>query len=103
MSKKVKIRATLKDGIPTVKAIISHPMETGSRKNKETGEIIPAHFIQAVEVTLNEEVVMDTHWGTGISKNPYMSFKYQGKKGDQIQIEFLDILKQKSSVKTIVQ
>ena len=44
MSNKVKIRATLKDGITTVKAIISHPMETGSRKNKETGEIIPVSY-----------------------------------------------------------
>ena len=46
---------------------------------------------------------MDGEWGTGISKNPYMSFKFQGKKGDQIQIELIDNLKQTSSVETIVQ
>jgi len=28
-----------------IKALITHPIETGLRKDKETGEVIPAHFI----------------------------------------------------------
>ncbi len=103
MSNKVKIRATLKDGITTVKAIISHPMETGSRKNKETGEIIPAHFIQEVKVTLNEELVMNTHWGTGISKNPYLSFQIKGgAAGDSVVLTWTDNLGESGSGEAIV-
>ena len=39
MPKEMKIRARLKDGVTTVKAIIYHDMESGSRKDKDTGEI----------------------------------------------------------------
>ena len=31
MTKKVNIRASLKDGVTTVKALMTHPMETGAR------------------------------------------------------------------------
>ena len=54
MTKKVKIRASLKDGVTTVKALMTHPMETGARKDKETGELVPAEFIQEVVVTHND-------------------------------------------------
>ena len=48
MAKKtIKIRAKLKDDIVTVKALMTHPMETGARKDK-SGALIPAHFIQEV-------------------------------------------------------
>ena len=35
MAKSIKIRAKSKGGITTVKALITHPMETGLRKNKK--------------------------------------------------------------------
>ena len=44
----IKIRAKTKDDVTTVKALMSHPMETGLRKDKKTGEKIPAHFLQEV-------------------------------------------------------
>ena len=46
MAKSIKVRAKVKDGITVVKALITHPMETGLRKDKKTGKKIPAHFIQ---------------------------------------------------------
>ena len=54
MADEMKVRAKLKDGITTVKAIMYHPMESGSRKDKETGELIPAHFIKEVKAELKE-------------------------------------------------
>ena len=93
MSKKVKLRASLKDGVTTVKALMTHPMETGARKDKETGELVPAHYIQEVEVSLNGEPVMKTYWGTGISKNPYLSFKIKGgAEGDAVILTWKDNL-----------
>ena len=97
MKKNIRIKAVEKSGIVTVKALIKHPMETGRRKDQAM------HHISEFRVLVNGIKKMDGEWGTGISKNPYMSFKFQGKKGDQIQIELLDNLKQKSSVQTIVQ
>ena len=91
--RKVKMRASLKDGVTTVKILMSHPMESGSRKDKDTGELIPAHFIQEVDVTHNGNSVMNAYWGTGISKNPYLSFKIKGgAEGDLIALTWKDNL-----------
>jgi len=93
MAKTVKMRASLKDGMTTIKALITHPMETGSRKDKETGELIPAHFIKEIDVTHNDASVMNAYWGTGISKNPYLSFKIKGgAAGEKVSLVWKDNL-----------
>ena len=87
----IKIRAKLKNDIATVKALINHPMETGMRKNKKTGKMIPAHFISQVNVEHNGKNVMNAQWGTAISKNPYLSFKFSNaKKGDEVKLHWTD-------------
>ena len=40
------MRSKESNGVVTVKALIKHPMETGQRKDKKTGDLIPAHYIQ---------------------------------------------------------
>ncbi|MAQ73406.1 MAG: thiosulfate oxidation carrier complex protein SoxZ, partial [Gammaproteobacteria bacterium] len=42
----IKIRARENNGSVTVKALIKHPMETGQRKNRKTGDLIPSQYIQ---------------------------------------------------------
>ncbi|MGD8741930.1 MAG: thiosulfate oxidation carrier complex protein SoxZ [Granulosicoccaceae bacterium] len=91
MAKGIKIRATAKGGSTTVKALMSHPMETGQRKNKKTGKKIPAHFIQEVTCEHNGNSVLTALWGPAVSKNPYLSFKFTGgAKGDSIKISWVD-------------
>ena len=36
--KNIRIRAKMKGDVAEVKALMSHPMETGLRKNKKTGD-----------------------------------------------------------------
>jgi sulfur-oxidizing protein SoxZ len=86
----MKMRAQLRAGITEVKALISHPMETGRRKNA-LDETVPAHFIQLVTATLNGKPVLEAQWGTGVSKNPYLTF-YLGdaKVGDKVAITWHD-------------
>jgi len=89
--KSIKIRAKLKDGVVTVKSLMNHPMETGLRKDKKTGELIPAHFIQEVVATSGGKTVMTANWSGAISKNPYLSFSFEGgNKGDEITIAWTD-------------
>ncbi len=90
MAKSIKIRAKEAKGIVTLKALMNHPMETGLRKDKKTGKAIPAHFIQEVIVKANDNIVMEALWGGAVSKNPYLSFKYRGNKGDTITLSWLD-------------
>ena len=87
----IKIRAKASGGVTTVKALMSHEMETGLCKDKTTGELIPAHFIQEVVAELNGKPVMTANWGGAVSKNPYLSFKIKGgAAGDEIKLSWTD-------------
>lgn len=87
----IKIRAKAKDGVTTVKSLISHVMESGQRKDSKTGEKIPAHHVTEVTAEHNGNPVMTAYWGGGISKNPYLSFKFKGgASGDTIKISWVD-------------
>ncbi|MBL1276556.1 MAG: thiosulfate oxidation carrier complex protein SoxZ [Ectothiorhodospiraceae bacterium] len=89
--KKIRIRAKMKGDVTEVKALMSHPMETGLRKNKKTGEKIPAHFIREVTCEHKGKKVMVASWGVAVSKNPYLSFKFKGAgKGESITISWTD-------------
>ena len=89
--KSIRLRASNKGGVATVKALITHPMETGQRKNKKTGKKIPAHFIQTVSGKHNGKEVLVAEWGPAVSKNPYISFRFAGaKKGDSVEISWSD-------------
>ncbi len=87
----IKIRAKAKDGVTTVKSLISHVMESGQRKDSKTGKKIPAHHVTEVTAEHNGNQVMTANWGGGISKNPYLSFKFKGgASGDTIKISWVD-------------
>ena len=92
METNMKMRAKLTGEVTEVKVIISHPMETG-RKKDDAGQIIPAHFIQLVTAILNAKLVLEIQWGTGISKNPYLTFYVKGAKvADKIVVTWFDNL-----------
>jgi sulfur-oxidizing protein SoxZ len=90
MADNMKIRAQLKDGLVEVKLLMSHPMETGRRKD-DADQLVPAHFVQLVTASLNGKVVLEAEWGTGISKNPYLTFRLKNAQlGDQVTITWVD-------------
>jgi sulfur-oxidizing protein SoxZ len=101
MASNIKIRAKDSNGVTTVKALMSHEMETGLRKDKKTGKVIPAHFIQEVTAEHNSAAVMTAYWGGAISKNPYLSFKFTGgKAGDSVKISWVDNTGESDSAET---
>lgn len=103
MADLIKIRARTKEGITEVKVLMNHPMETGRRKN-DFDETVPAHFIQLVTATLNGKPVLEAQWGTGISKNPYLTFRLRSAKvGDKIGITWHDNKGQSNSAEATVE
>lgn len=91
MAEPMKIRATLQGDTADIKVLMNHVMETGQRKDAKTGQIIPAHFIQNVNATVNGKVVIESQWGAAISKNPYLGFRVKGvKAGDKVVINWED-------------
>jgi sulfur-oxidizing protein SoxZ len=86
----IKIRAKVKNGEAAVKCLISHPMETGLRKDKKSGQLIPAHFIQEVTCEHGGKTVLEAQWSGTISKNPFLSFEFTGaKSGDMIKVSWV--------------
>ena len=91
MAGDMKMRAALNGDVAEVKVLMSHPMESGTRKDAKTDKLVPAHFINEVVATLNGKTVMEAQWGTAVSKNPFLGFKVKGvKAGDKIAINAVD-------------
>ncbi|MBR1123578.1 thiosulfate oxidation carrier complex protein SoxZ [Bradyrhizobium lablabi] len=90
MASTIRVRATSKDDITEVQALIQHPMDSGFVKDSK-GEIIPPHFIQKLTFELDGKTVFAADWGGGISKDPYIKFSFKGgKKGDELKVSWSD-------------
>jgi sulfur-oxidizing protein SoxZ len=96
----IRARASVADGLISVRALIRHPMETGTRKDS-AGNLIPAHFIQEVIVENNGSVVMSAVWGGGVSTNPSLSCAFTGTAGDKVKISWTDNLGKSDSAEVV--
>jgi len=91
MASGIRMKAKLKGDTAEVKTLMKHEMETGTRKDKKTGETIPAHYITEVKAELNGKVVMTANFGPAVSKNPYFAFNVSGAKaGDTLTVNWVD-------------
>jgi sulfur-oxidizing protein SoxZ len=90
MPNPIKVRTTLEGDLALIRILISHPMETGLRKDSD-GKLVPAHFIQLVTVTYGDRTVLSAQWGRAISQNPYLAFKFHGAaKGGKLKVTWTD-------------
>lgn len=87
----MRVQAKAKDGVTEVKMLADHPMEAGMRKDKKTGELVPAHFIQEIVCEYEGKVVLEGLWSGGVSKNPYLAFKFKGGEvGKKVKMRWKD-------------
>ena len=71
---RVKLPDTIKIGdIIEIKALISHPMETGQRRDT-TGDRVARHIIKSFQATFNGQTVFNADLQPGISANPFLAF-----------------------------
>lgn len=90
MAGTIRVRTELVDGAAEVRVLIRHPMETGRRRT-EKGALVPAHYITRFECTHNGTLVLSAHWGTGISKNPFVAFRLRAAQaGDRLRLTWED-------------
>lgn len=87
----IRVRAVASGDTTVVQSLVKHPMDTGLAKNKKTGKLIPAHFIQTLEFEHGGKNVFTAYWGPAVAKNPYVKFAFKGgKKGDEIKVSWVD-------------
>ncbi len=85
----MRIKAKEKKGIVTVKAMAKHPMlsyQEAERAKKK------ANFITHMIGTVNGETVFEASTSQFLSKNPYLKFSFKGKKGDELEMKWVDLL-----------
>jgi sulfur-oxidizing protein SoxZ len=72
---RVKVPKSAKAGEAiVVKTLISHPMESGQRKDKD-GKLIPRSIINRFTCEFNGKSVIDVTLEPAISTNPYIEFE----------------------------
>jgi len=73
---RVKVPKSAEVGeVITIKTLISHPMESGQRKDKKTGDLIPRNIVNTFTATFNGEMVFEAAVEPAVSANPYFEFQ----------------------------
>lgn len=85
----MRVRATESGGVVDVKVLMKHDMESGLRKDA-AGKTVPAWFIKTLNVKAQGKDVLNAEFGTAVSKDPFLNFKYKGAKGDKIVVSWVD-------------
>ena len=65
-----------KGDIIEVKALVSHIMETGQRKDRD-GKVIPRKILNKFTCTVNGKEVFAADFEPAVSANPYIQFKFK--------------------------
>jgi len=91
MASTIKVKAEVSGDVVEVKSLMLHPMETGTRKDADTGEVVAAHYITQLTFTHNGKVVMVANFSTAVSRDPYFSYKFKGGNvGDTLKVTWVD-------------
>lgn len=90
MTEPIKLRTQIQGEITEIRVLLSHPMETGQRKD-DKGNTLPVHFIQTFAILHNGKPLIDGQLNTSISKNPLFTFRAKGiRSGDKLTVTWLD-------------
>ena len=104
MSGKIKVRVKIENDVARVKSLIVHPMETGSRKDPDTGELVPRHHIQKITFSNNGKTVLLANCSTAVSRNPYFNFSFEGAKpGDHFKVSWVDTQGETDSLEQVLE
>ncbi len=98
-----KVKITQTDHYSELKILITHPMENG-RSRDTHNQLIPAHFIQNLQVFRNQIEIIHLQLGGSISKQPFLVFHLEKlQPGEQISVHWLDNQGQTDSVEQTIQ
>ena len=83
---RVRVPRKIKKGdTVTIKTLIAHKMETGVRRNKKTGKLIPRKIINSFEARIDGKTVFKAALHPAVSANPYISFTISPEKSGAIE------------------
>jgi len=87
---RVKVpKSATKGEIIEIKSLISHPMESGQRKDKD-GNVIPRQIINKFIVTFNGKEFFSSDWAPAVAANPYMAFHMRATESGTMEFTWID-------------
>ncbi|MBM3622388.1 MAG: thiosulfate oxidation carrier complex protein SoxZ [Alphaproteobacteria bacterium] len=87
---RIRVPANPKKGeVIEVKTLITHPMETGQRKDA-AGATIPRKIVNTMTVTFNGKPVFQAKLEPAISANPYLSFHMRAEESGTLSFTWKD-------------
>lgn len=78
-----------KGDIIEVKALVSHVMETGQRKDNN-GNVIPRKILNKFICTVNGKEVFSADFEPAVSANPYIQFKFKAEESGPVVLTWID-------------
>jgi sulfur-oxidizing protein SoxZ len=91
---RLRVPATAKKGeLVEVKTLITHPMETGLRKDGD-GKLVPRLIVNTLAVTYNGKPVLNAKLEPAVAANPYLSFFVKVEESGTLKFTWTDDNKQ---------
>ncbi len=87
---KIKPKKYKVGDIVKVDFITIHPMDTGLKKDKKTGKIIPAKFINEVSFFYNDKLITKMNIWETVSTNPYFSVNMKITEPGVVKVTYKD-------------
>jgi sulfur-oxidizing protein SoxZ len=98
-----KIKLKKKSNGYDVLVLAKHPMETGNRKDKKTGKLIPAHYITTMNFSVNGTNAVEASLSQGVSANPLIGVSLSDlKSGDTVGVSWVDNMEKSESAEATV-
>ena len=93
MSVKPRIKLDKKEAkkgdLVEVKALVSHIMESGQRKDRD-GKTIPRKILNKFTCTVNGKEVFSADFEPAISANPYIQFRFKAQESGPVVLTWID-------------
>ena len=104
MTTTIKVRSIRLTDHTEIKILLTHPMENGRNRDPLHGQLIPAHFIQQLELALNGKIILKINLGGSVSKNPFFSFRLKNSQaGDRLTVSWIDNIDNSDSVDQVIE
>lgn len=87
---KIKPNSYKSGDIVKVSFMVMHPMETGLRKDKKTGEIIPEEYINSVKFEYNGKVITTMNVWETLSVNPVFTINMKVDGAGELKVTYTD-------------
>ncbi len=82
---RIKVPRKVKKGeVFKIATIFPHKMESGRRKDKKTGKVIPRLIINLFQCHYNGKLILKTDMHGAVSANPYLSFNCRAEESGEL-------------------